>query len=282
MMGQTEQDSGKTYADMWGEAVHSNRHLRVLSMGLAGLVLLLVVIIIRLSSVELPKPIVVRVDEVGRAEALAYDTVEAQADPLDPTTKYFLNRWIDDYYSRRGATVETAWPRSLRFLTTTLANEAFRVEGENVAMLAAGAARDELQVERVTLRIQANPEPPHGAAADFDLVRLVNGAEVGRDRWTLSLQFTFLETVDPELMIVNPMGLLITYLRGDRALVTRMTTSPAQATPSPVTVPTLEDRARPVSNGPRLERPRGRMDRPGRAAYRRLYAVAIRRVRPRW
>ena len=105
-MGQTDQDSGKTYADMWGEAVHSNRHLRVLSMGLAGLVLLLVVIIIRLSSVELPKPIVVRVDEVGRAEALAYDAVEAQADPLDPTTKYFLNRWIDDYYSRRGATVE--------------------------------------------------------------------------------------------------------------------------------------------------------------------------------
>ena len=77
-------------------------------MGLAGLVLLLVVIIIRLSSVELPKPIVVRVDEVGRAEALAYETVEAQADPLDPTTKYFLNRWIDDYYSRRGATVETS------------------------------------------------------------------------------------------------------------------------------------------------------------------------------
>ena len=128
--------------------------------------------------------------------------------------------FIDDYYSRRGATVETAWPRALRFLTTTLANEAFRLEGENVAMLAAGAARDELQVERVTLRIQASPEPPHAAAADFDLVRLVNGAEVGRDRWTLSLQFTFVETVDPELMIVNPMGILITYLRGDRALVT--------------------------------------------------------------
>ena len=41
-MTQTEQDSGKTYADMWGEAVHSIRHLRVLSMGLAGLILLLV------------------------------------------------------------------------------------------------------------------------------------------------------------------------------------------------------------------------------------------------
>ena len=219
-MSQLEQDSGKTYADIWGEAVHSNRHLRVLSMGLAGLCVLLVVIIVRLSSVDLPRPIVVRVDEVGRAEALAYETVEAQADPLDPTTKYFLHRFIDDYYSRRAATVEIAWPRALRFLTTGLANEAFRVEGDNVAMLAAGAARDELQVERVILRIQANQEAPHGATADFDLVRLVGGAEVGRDRWTLALQFTFLEAVDPELMIVNPMGIIITYLRGDRALVT--------------------------------------------------------------
>ena len=79
-------------------------------------------------------------------------------------------------------------------------------EGENVAMLAAGAARDELQVERVTLRIQASPDPRTRPAADFDLVRLVGGAEVGRDRWTLSLQFTFIETVEPELMIVNPIG----------------------------------------------------------------------------
>ena len=67
---------------------------------------------------------------------------------------------------------------------------------------------------------------------------------MSRDRWTLSLQFTFLETVDPELMIVNPMGLLITYLRGDRAPGDRVTTTPAQETPSPVTVPTLQDRAR--------------------------------------
>ena len=29
-----------------------------------------------------------RVDEVGRAEAVAYEAATAQADPLDPTTKY--------------------------------------------------------------------------------------------------------------------------------------------------------------------------------------------------
>ena len=219
-MRNEKDETGKTYAEIWGEAIHSNRHLRVLSMGLAGLCLLLVVIIVRLSSVEAPRPIVVRVDEVGRAEALSYETVEAQADPLDPTTKYFLHRFIDDYYSRRRATVEHAWARSLRFLTTGLANEAFRAEGRNVAMLAAGVAREELQVERVVLRIQANQQEPHGATADFDLVRLVNAVETDRERWTLSMQFIFLETIPPEMMVFNPMGIIITYLRGDRALVT--------------------------------------------------------------
>ena len=70
-----------------------------------------------MASVDPPRPIVVRVDEVGRAEAIAYEAMEAQADPLDPTTKYFLNRFIYDFYSRRRATVETNWSRSLRFLT---------------------------------------------------------------------------------------------------------------------------------------------------------------------
>ena len=179
--------------------------------------------------------------------ALAYDAVEAQADPLDPTTKYFLNRFIDDYYSRRAATVETAWPRSLRFLTTTLANEAFRVEGENVAMLAAGAARDERQVERVVLRIQASPEPPHAAAADFDLVRLVNGGRSGPrplDPLTpIHVLGNGRSRVDDRESDGDPHHVSARRSRaGDR-----MTTSPAQETPSPVTVPTVQDRAGPLA-----------------------------------
>ena len=59
-------------------------HLRMISVGLGIAVLLLIVVVIRVVSVEPPRPIVVRVDEVGRAEALAYEVMEAQADPLDP------------------------------------------------------------------------------------------------------------------------------------------------------------------------------------------------------
>ena len=213
------QDAGAEYAEIWGEAIHANHHLRVLSVGLGALCLLLVIVVIRIVSVAPPRPIVVRVDEVGRAEAVAYEAMEAQADPLDPTTKYFLNRFIYDFYSRRRATVEENWSRSLRFLTTEIAGASFRAESQNIALLAAGAARDELQVDRVVLRIQANPREPHSATADFDLVRMVAQNEVGRERWTLSLQFLFLDEIPPDLIVHNPMGIVISYLQGDRAIV---------------------------------------------------------------
>ena len=213
-------DAGAEYAEIWGEAIHTNRHLRVISGGLAIAVLLLIVVVIRIVSVEPPRPIVVRVDEVGRAEAVSYEAMEAQADPLDPTTKYFLNRFIHDFYSRRRATVAENWSRSLRFLSTELANASFRSESQNVALLAAGGARDELQVSRVILRIQPNPQQPHGATADFDLVRMEMAREVSRERWTLSLQFLFLEKIPPDLIVSNPMGIIINYLQGDRATVT--------------------------------------------------------------
>ncbi|MDE0082875.1 MAG: hypothetical protein OXT72_09535 [Gammaproteobacteria bacterium] len=41
-----------------------------------------------------------------------------------------------------------------------------------------------------------------------------------RERWSLTFRFTFLEAIPSELVVYNPMGLLITYLQADRALAT--------------------------------------------------------------
>ena len=215
-----EHDAGREYAEIWGETVEANRKLRTLAMILAAACLALGVLLLRVATVEPPRPIVVRVDEVGRAEAVAYEAATAQADPLDPTTKYFLNRFISDFYSRRQATVEEHWTRSLRFLSTELANAAFTRDGAEVAAMAAGTSDTELQVEQVVLRIHPAPEAPHGATADFDLVHLRQGQETLRERWSITLRFTFLTVIPSELVVYNPMGILITYLQADRALVT--------------------------------------------------------------
>ena len=192
-----EQGAGREYAEIWGEAVRANRRLRMLAILLASGCVLLAVALLRLAGAEPPRPIVVRVDEVGRAEALAYEAATAQADPLDPTTKYFLNRFVDDFHSRRRATVEEQWPRSLRFLSTELANAAFARDGGEVAAMAAGTAGTELQVEQVVLRIHPAPEAPHGATADFDLVHRMDEQEIRRERWSLTLRFEFLDRIPP-------------------------------------------------------------------------------------
>ena len=215
----SSKDPDREYAEIWGETLSSNRHLRLLSVGLGGLTLLLAVVVVRLGFREMPRPIVVRVDEVGRAEALRYEAVEAKSDPLDPTTKYFLNRFIHDHYSRRAATVQERWTRSLRFLTTDLANAAFQDENRNIALVAARAVAEETKVENIVLRIHANRSPPHGATADFEVVRIRQEKEVGRDKWSLSLQFSYITRIPPDLMVHNPMGIVITYLQADRALI---------------------------------------------------------------
>ena len=159
-----EHDAGREYAEIWGETVEANRKLRTLATILAAACLALGVLLLRVATVEPPRPIVVRVDEVGRAEAVAYEAATAQADPLDPTTKYFLNRFISDFYSRRQATVEEHWTRSLRFLSTELANAAFTRDGAEVAAMAAGTADTEHPG-----RAGRAPHPPRtGGAARRD------------------------------------------------------------------------------------------------------------------
>ena len=184
-----DKSAGREFAEIWGEAVQANRKLRTILIFLSASIVLGVVVLIRIAGAEPPRPIVVRVDEVGRAEALAYEAATAQADPLDPTTKYFLNRFVDDFHSRRRATVEEHWTRSLRFLSTELANAAFQRDAGEVASVAAGTAESETQVDQVVLRIHPSPEPPHAATADFDLVHLAGEQEIRRERWSLTLRF---------------------------------------------------------------------------------------------
>ena len=53
------------------------------------------------------------------------------------------------------------------------------------------------------------PGPPQAGAGDPE-----------RERWSITLRFTFLTVIPSELVVYNPMGILITYLQADRALVT--------------------------------------------------------------
>ena len=50
-------DAGAEYAEIWGEAVHANRHLRTITVGLGIAVILLIIEVIRIASVDPPGPL---------------------------------------------------------------------------------------------------------------------------------------------------------------------------------------------------------------------------------
>src|SRR5688572_32448809 len=66
------------------------------------------------------KPLVVRIDEVGRAEAVVYDASRYQPQP--PELRYFLTQFVVKHFSRIRATVQREYPDSLLFLEPALAD----------------------------------------------------------------------------------------------------------------------------------------------------------------
>ena len=66
------------------------------------------------------KPLVVRVDGVGRAEAVEYDATTYQPQP--PEMRYFLTRFVVTHFGRLRTTVQRDYPDSLLFLAPALAD----------------------------------------------------------------------------------------------------------------------------------------------------------------
>ena len=164
----------------------------------------------------------------GQAEGKAQETRTDIAAVSERNRRAFLARRVQalEAYvvwslgSGLRPVAEGAGPGPVSRLIRRWGGRKFARDGDEVASVAAGTAETERQVERVVLRIHPSPEPPHGATADFDLVHLRGEQELRRERWSLSLRFEFLDSIPPELVVHNPMGLLVTYMRAARALVT--------------------------------------------------------------
>ena len=129
-------DPAGDFAEIWGSERRNASYLRVVTGALLVMLLALSTGWCRSASRTL-QPVFVRVDEVGRAEALDYEALTWQNDPLQPSTKYFLRQFATDHYSRRFATVAERWPHLLAFLERTLAAASAEAHQEEIAEFSA-------------------------------------------------------------------------------------------------------------------------------------------------
>ena len=206
----------REYAEAWAAHASAARTLRWI---VAALILALLVTSIGWlrSAAHEPQPLFVRVDDVGRAEVVNYEALEFDKNPVSPVTKFFLARFIRDHYERRRGGVREAWTRSLYFLTRELAQTSSAADSESIAAVIAGQAA-EIEMEDLTLRITPSEQPPFTAIATYTLIYRRRGTELGRELWSTELRFHFLDSVPTEYVLVNPIGLSVSYLRADRAV----------------------------------------------------------------
>ncbi|MEP7306338.1 MAG: hypothetical protein ABJA98_12545 [Acidobacteriota bacterium] len=66
------------------------------------------------------KPLVIRIDDIGRAQAVQYDTLTYHPRGPAPELKYFLTQFVTKHFARMRATVKERYAESLYFLDAAI------------------------------------------------------------------------------------------------------------------------------------------------------------------
>ncbi len=209
----------RQYMEQFGSALVTNTYLKIALLCVSLIALGLIVLNIRTyQTFENFKPLVIRISELGRAEAINYGSLDYQ--PRDAEIRYFLMQFVSKHYSRRRATIRENYAESLYFLDGRLADAAIEANRKNktIETFLAGEG-DEIEVVVKNVSIEDLREAPYKATVDFEKVYYTrhDRLEIKRERYVASLIFMVKERVPNSMIPVNPLGLAITYFREDQA-----------------------------------------------------------------
>ena len=214
-------DSAKRqFVEVYGSALVLNTYLKValvlVSLIALGLVGLNVYTTTRYAQI---KPLVIRIDDVGRAEAVAYDATRYAPQP--PELRYFLTQFVVKHFSRIRATVQREYPDSLLFLEPTLADATIAQNGQSRTLetFLTTPSADEIDVVVQNVSLSELTTAPFKAAVSFQKVFYTPGTrhERARETYVAQIDFALRDHVPNEFVRVNPLGLQIAYFRVDQA-----------------------------------------------------------------
>ena len=210
----------RQFVELYGSALVMNTYLKIalvlvslLAVGLLGLNFYTA------ASYAHVKPLVIRIDEVGRAEAVNYDASTYQ--PKPPELRYFLTQFVVKHFSRLRATVQREYPESLLFLDPALADAtiAYNEQSRVLETFLTNPSADEVDIVVQNVSLSELTKPPYRASVSFQKVLYTPGTRHERTRQTFIAQIDFVirEHVPNEFVRVNPLGLQVSYFRVDQA-----------------------------------------------------------------
>jgi type IV secretory pathway TrbF-like protein len=216
----TFQDAKRLYLEQYGDPMVTNTYLKIaLTLVSVIAVGLLILDLKTIRTFENFRPLVIRIDDLGRAEAINYHNLEYK--PQDAEAKYFLSRFCALYYRRNRYTIQDDFSKALYFLDGKLADgilDAYRKD-DIIKKFLMNTSASEIDVEVKKVALEDMQTPPFKARVDFYLVYYspADHSEIKRDLYTANFVFVFKSKVPNELIPINPLGIAITYFREDQA-----------------------------------------------------------------
>src|ERR1700678_1483580 len=213
-------DAKRLYLEQYGDPMVTNTYLKIA-------LVLISLVAVGLGLIELRtirtfqnfRPLVIRIDDLGRAEAINYHNFEYK--PQDAETKYFLSQFCALYYRRTRYTIQDDFSKSLYFLDGKLADgiiDAYHKD-DVIKKFITNTAAPEIDVDVKKVALEQMQTPPFRARVDFYMVYYspADHSELKRDLYTANFVFVFKSQVPNELIPINPLGMTVTYFREDQA-----------------------------------------------------------------
>jgi type IV secretory pathway TrbF-like protein len=212
--------AGEKYLELYSQPVVTNTYLKVSILVLSLVCSAMLLLFYRAQTAALHiKPLVISVSDIGRGQVMQYDDFEKV--PLDRVSKYYLARWATLYYARNHATLHRDFSESLNFFSDQLENSVIaqskRARTLETFLADPGGPNIDIEIHAVVL--EDLRQAPYRAHIEFEKVfhSPQDQQELRRERWTANLVYSFRQEVSNQMLLVNPLGLVISYSREDQA-----------------------------------------------------------------
>lgn len=213
-------DAGQKYLELYAEPIVTNTYLKVAVLVLSAVALALLALLYRAQNAASHlKPLVIAVSDIGRGQVMNYD--DFSKIPMDRVSKYYLARWAELYYGRNHATLQRDFSQSLNFFSNGLQAATLQQVNQQKTLqtflLDPSAPNLDIEIDAVVL-VNIH-QKPYQAQIEFEKVFRSpgDGAEQRRERWTANVVYGFRDEVPNDMLLTNPLGLVISYVHEDQA-----------------------------------------------------------------
>jgi type IV secretory pathway TrbF-like protein len=216
----TTTEAGHRFLELYAEPVVNNSYLKIALLVLAVVALALLALLYRAQvAASRLKPLVISISDIGRGQVMNYD--DFSKIPVDRVSKYYLARWCELYYGRNHATLQRDFSQSLDFFSNQLQSATLQQVNQQKTLqtfvLDPGAPNVDIEIDAVNL-IDLR-QSPYSAQIQFEKIFRSpgDGTEQRRERWTVNVIYGFRDEVPNNMLLTNPLGLVISYVHADQA-----------------------------------------------------------------